>query len=77
VTGVPPPPLEAQPPIGPNPAVEVEATLPALSVSACTEPSSPMFRASLQHVAVVGRCRLTVPNPELKARLVSALETVM
>jgi hypothetical protein len=26
---------------------------------------------------VVGRCMLTVSNPELKARLVSALETYM
>jgi hypothetical protein len=33
--------------------------------------------SSLCGTYTVGRCRLTVPNPELKARLVSALETEM
>jgi hypothetical protein len=32
-------------------------------------------RYTLAPELLVGRCRLTVPKPELKARLVSALET--
>jgi len=31
--------------------------------------------SSVSNASMVGRCRLTVSKPELKARLVSALET--
>jgi hypothetical protein len=54
-----------------------------LSISTCAATLWQDFGSSWNHLAVVpaatlvGRCRLTVSKPELKARLVSALESKM
>jgi hypothetical protein len=53
--------------------VEAEAALDAAAAGLAPPPPPP----HAPHAAGVGRCRLTVKKLELKARLVSALETKM
>jgi hypothetical protein len=63
----------------PGMLAKVHAEYPALRqwVSHPVYASTSAVAAGAPVAPVVGRCRLTVSKPELKARLVSALETRM
>jgi hypothetical protein len=49
----------------------------AVDTTAATASQVKIYLDGVEVTGTVGRCRLTVSKPELKARLVSALETEM
>jgi hypothetical protein len=56
---------------------EGRAKVAAGEAAAAAAEAADKLRTSEERNTEVGRCRLTVSTPELKARLVSALETEM